>query len=273
MRIAVILSLFFQGRFDPLSLHLPRNDADYLSKRVAAIEDTSGRFLGSGFFVSLDERPRWVYLATNFHVAGRSGRVIAFVNGHSYTVRPFVKDSIADIVIMTIDVRQRNASDSFGDPDSPASETSPPSFSLPATVQRSRFILDRSLLWPGMFTVLSGYPFGAGLDYPYSPSLSFGRISRMDGQDSMIRIEGILDLGSSGSPVFTWVSSDAGERVRLLGMARSFQVARCLSSQAGDTLVVQSGLYEIVPAWLIYKVLLKADSTVMAFISKRNEEE
>jgi hypothetical protein len=246
----LLLSLLVPGRFHPLDAHLPRVSAIYLSERVVAVADTAGRFLGSGFLVgasqpgSARERKRSekgdIFLVTNVHVLGGRERVLAFRDGIIYRTGLVLADSEADVAVL------RLVLDS--------------AMHRPATVPREDFVLDGASLWPGMMTVSAAYALGLGWVTPDNPSLSFARIAQIDRDDGIIRLEGVLDLGSSGAPVFTWIEKDRGSRLHLAGMARSFQVARCLSEGAGDTLVIHSGLFEIIPASTVNAVIVRADS-------------
>ena len=224
-------------RFDPLRLHLPREQAEYLVSKVVALADTSGEFLGTGFFVLLDEES--IYLVSNFHVVGTRKRLLGFKDDRSFEARVLSRDWGYDVAVMGVDQRELPVFDE---------------------ISLSDFIVDWDKLWPGMVTVSAAYPLG--IDWPpaYSPAVSFSHIAHLDDTDSLIHLEGLLDLGSSGAPVFTWIKKDRGRRMHLVGMARSFQVARCLSEAAGDTLVVHSRLYEIVPASAIREVLMVTDS-------------
>ncbi|MEA3311530.1 MAG: serine protease [candidate division WOR-3 bacterium] len=240
LAILMIIPLFLAGRrFNPLRQHLPREQAAYLAGRVVALADTSGEFLGSGFFVSFGRNEK-VYLVTNFHVVGKRTRLMGFKNGQAFEARVLSRDRDYDVAVLGADV----------------AELSLP----PQTVALKDFVVALGILWPGMLTVSAAYPLG--IDWPpaSSPAVSFSRIAQLDGADFLIRVEGLLDLGSSGAPVFTWIEEDRGRRLHLVGMARSFQVARCLSDVSGDTLVLHSRLYEIVPASAIKEVLLVTDS-------------
>ncbi len=246
----LFLVLLVPGRFHPLDTHLPKSSAAYLSARVVAVADTAGNFLGSGFLVGASEpgfaRSRQrsdkgdIFLVSNAHVVGERERVLAFRDGIIYKTDLVVADSEADVAVL------RLLLDS--------------AMHRPATVPREDFILDGASLWPGMMTVSAAYPLGLGWVTPDNPSLSFARIAQVDDEDSVIRLEGVLDLGSSGAPVFTWIEKDRGARLHLVGMARSFQIARCLSEGAGDTLVIHSGLFEIIPASTVNAVIVRADS-------------
>lgn len=267
----LFLALFVPARFHPLDAHLPRSSAAYLSARVVAVADTAGNFLGSGFLVSASEpgfaRSRQrsgegdIFLVSNAHVVGERERVLAFRDGIIYKTDLVVADSAADVAVL------RLVLDS--------------AMHRPDIVPREDFILDGASLWPGMMTVSAAYPLGLGWVTPDNPSLSFARIAQIDhqapsggtgeapgegtpgggmGEGGVIRLEGVLDLGSSGAPVFTWIEKDRGTRLHLVGMARSFQIARCLSEGAGDTLVIHSGLFEIIPASTVNHVIVRADS-------------
>jgi len=240
LAILMIIPLFLAGRrFNPLRQHLPREQAAYLTGRVIALADTSGEFLGSGFFVGFGRNEK-VYLVTNFHVVGKRTCLMGFKEGQAFEARVLSRDRDYDVAVLGADVAE-----------------------LPSSLQTvalKDFVVAHGILWPGMLTVSAAYPLG--IDWPpaSSPAVSFSHIAQLDGADSLIRVEGLLDLGSSGAPVFTWIEEDRGRRLHLVGMARSFQVARCLSDVSGDTLVLHSRLYEIVPASAIREVLLVTDS-------------
>jgi hypothetical protein len=224
-------------RFDPLSLHLPREQASYLASKVVALADTSGEFLGTGFFVQLSDKS--TYLVSNFHVVGTRKRLLCFKDGRFFEAKVLSRDWDYDVAVMGVDKAK---------------------LSVFEEVSLGDFIVDWDGLWPGMMTVSAAYPLEMEWPPRYSPAVSFSHIAHLDDTDSLIHLEGLLDLGSSGAPVFTWIQKDRGRRLHLVGMARSFQVARCLSEAAGDTLVVHSRLYEIVPARAIREVLLVTDS-------------
>lgn len=238
------------ARYDPepLTWHLPREQAFYLVSRVAALSDSTGRFLGSGFFAYLEERPEWVYLVSNAHVVDDYRNLEACCQGRMLKAYLLLKDEARDVAVMAFECQD--------------------SAFAPQAVSSASFILNRSAIWQGMFSVSCAYPLGIGFSIPGSAALSFGRISQLDGADSLIRMEGLLDLGSSGAPVFTWIEEDKGSQLHLVGMARSFQVARCLSQTAGDTLVIHSALYEVLPASFIYHALSEADSVVRNYSSR-----
>lgn len=242
------------ARFDPrpLTWHLPREQAAYLGSRVAALSDSTGRFLGSGFFAYLEERPEWKYLVSNAHVVDSYKKLDVWSSGKLLKAYLLLKDEAHDVAVMAFERRD--------------------SAFMPQAVSSASFVLDRSVIWPGMFSVSAAYPLGVGLTIPGSPALSFGRISQLDASDSLIRLEGLLDLGSSGAPVFTWIEQDRGRELHLVGMARSFQIARCLSQAAGDTLVIHSALYEVLPAAYIYNALRKADSLVREYSNKSSDD-
>jgi hypothetical protein len=242
-RSFVFFSLLLVGcsavtrRFDPLSLHLPREQARYLASRVVALADTSGEFLGTGFFVLLNDEE--TYLVSNFHVVGTRNRVLGFKDGRTFEARVLSRDWDYDVAVMGV---ERGGLPVFEE------------------VLLGDFIVDWDGLWPGMMTVSAAYPLEMQWPPRSSPAVSFSHIANLDDTDSLIHLEGLLDLGSSGAPVFTWIKKDRGRKLHLVGMARSFQVARCLSEVAGDTLVLHSRLYEIVPARAIGEVLLVTDS-------------
>jgi|GEM_PF-2769106 len=251
--ILMIIPLLLTGRrFNPLRQHLPREQAAYLTRRVVSLADTSGEFLGSGFFVSFGSN-EVVYLVTNFHVVGKRTRLIGFKEGRPFEVRVLSRDRDYDVAVLGADV------DGL--------------FSPPHTVALNDFVIDRGMLWPGMLTVSAAYPLGIEWPPAFCPAVSFSHIAQLDYADSLIRLEGLLDLGSSGAPVFTWIEEDRGRRLHLVGMARSFQVARCLSEVAGDTLVLHSRLYEIVPASAIREVLLVTDSLLNLRVDSLKEVE
>ncbi|MCK4334050.1 trypsin-like peptidase domain-containing protein [candidate division WOR-3 bacterium] len=253
LAILMIIPLFLAGRrFNPLRQHLPREQAAYLTGRVVALADTSGEFLGSGFFVGFGRNEK-VYLVTNFHVVGKRTRLMGFKNGQAFEARVLSRDRDYDVAVLGADVEE-----------------------LPSSLQTvalKDFVVVHGILWPGMLTVSAAYPLG--IDWPpaSSPAVSFSHIAQLDGADSLIRVEGLLDLGSSGAPVFTWIEEDRGRRLHLVGMARSFQVARCLSDVSGDTLVLHSRLYEIVPASAIREVLLVTDSLLNLRVDSLKEVE
>lgn len=255
IRLVVLLMipvLLAGRRFNPLRQHLPREQAAYLTGRVVALADTSGEFLGSGFFVSFGRNEK-VYLVTNFHVAGERTCLMGFKDGRSFEARVLSRDRDYDVAVLEAYVEELSSS--------------------PQTVALKNFVVDRQILWPGMLTVSAAYPLG--IDWPpaSSPAVSFSHIAQLDGADSLIRLEGLLDLGSSGAPVFTWIAEDRGRKLHLVGMARSFQVARCLSDLAGDTLVLHSRLYEIVPASAIRGVLVVTDSLLNLRVDSLKEVE
>lgn len=239
-------------RFNPLKLHLPREQAAYLTRRVVSLADTSGEFLGSGFFVSFGSK-EVVYLVTNFHVIGNRTRLLAFKDGQTFDTKVLSRDRGYDVAVLVADVDGLSSS--------------------PHTVALKDFVIDRGMLWPGMLTVSAAYPLGIEWPPAFCPAVSFSHIAQLDYADSLIRLEGLLDLGSSGAPVFTWIEEDRGRRLHLVGMARSFQVARCLSEVAGDTLVLHSRLYEIVPASAIREVLLVTDSLLNLRVDSLKEVE
>lgn len=268
MQSLLWFALLVPVRFHPLDLHLPRSSAAYLSARVVAVADTAGSFLGSGFLVCspepgsrrLNRRSERcnILLVSNAHVVDERERVLAFRDGIIYKTELILADDEADVAVF------RLVLDS--------------AMHRPGTVPREDFILDDASLWPGMLTVSAAYALGLGWVTPDNPSLSFARIAQIDrdassvgtpsvgtpgggiGEGGVIRLEGVLDLGASGAPVFTWIEKDRGARLHLVGMARSFQIARCLSEGAGDTLVIHSGLFEIIPASTVNRVIVRADS-------------
>ena len=251
LAILMIIPFLLAGRrFNPLRQHLPREQAAYLTGRVVALADTSGEFLGSGFFVGFGRNEK-VYLVTNFHVIGKRTRLIGFKEGRPFEVRVLSRDRDYDVAVLGADVAGLSL--------------------RPQTVALKDFVVATGILWPGMLTVSAAYPLG--IDWPpaSSPAVSFSHIAQLDGADSLIRVEGLLDLGSSGAPVFTWIEEDRGRRLHLVGMARSFQVARCLSDVSGDTLVLHSRLYEIVPASAIREVLLVTDSLLSLRVDSLKE--
>jgi hypothetical protein len=231
--IGFLFSLtLFGARFDPLTWHLPPEQAAYLASRAVVLADTAGNFRGSGFFVEGPETP---FIVTNAHVAKGSDLMVAYNSTDSYLARVVVRDTVTDVAVLAIRIDSLKA--------------------RPNTVDRSSFLNDRGMLWQGMATVSASYPMGLGWVETTSPALTFARISQLESPDSMIVLEGGLDLGSSGAPVFTWIEADKGREPHLIGMARSFQVSRTLADTAGDTLVIRSGLFEIVPALVIDRVL------------------
>jgi len=256
---SVICTLLFlplllsAARFNPLAWHLPAEQACFLTSRVVALADTNDSFIGSGFFAFVDERPHWMYVVSNAHVVDGNKHLIAYNNGTSFDAYLLVEDREHDVAVLGIGVEDTSK--------------------LPQGVSTCGFIENFYDLWPGMLTVSSGYPLGLGWQDSGSAGLSFARVAQVDRADSLIRLDGVLDLGSSGAPVFTWIAEDKGQGLHLIGMARSFQVARTLSERTGDTLVIHSGLYEVIPAVFIDDALARADSLVRAYASSLIEEE
>lgn len=233
-----------QRKFNPLSHHLPPQQAEFLVNRLVAIADTSGEFLGSGFFVSLGEDES-IYLVSNYHVVGQRTKLLGSSHGKTFKLSVLSRDPEYDVAVMGM----TSTGTGFVR-------------STVKTVGLECFINERAALWPGMLTVSAAYPLDINWPPRSSPAVSFSRIAHLDASDSLIRLEGLLDLGSSGTPVFTWIQDDRGRNLHLVGMARSFQVAKALTENAGDTLVVSSRLYEVVPATAIKKVLEVTDSVL-----------